>query len=494
MDHATEIDKVFKEKTTIIIGRAGTGKTHYISNICDDHIKQGENVLGLAFTKTAVKEMNKGLKNKCNALTIHRACSKLIVKHGCTILPDSEKESYILGPLDFYEELSQKTIDKIAGNSSIGRSLLVWDLVRNVSFDVVYYNAPNDTNSKKVNILRPNIGYFRVANELLPAEIYVSNTKHDSRLHINRSVLKARVQSAIDTYYGGNVVARQIRHIGGNKIRQTDEYLDINTIIKNIINYEEWKLKKGFIDYADTLLLAYYQGCEYPNPQIPILVLDESQDINPLQWAICHQWISSKYCKHAYIVGDDAQLIYAFTGANPKSFQRYSALKENVIIMDHIYRFGANIWKNTNRFLPMTGTPWEYSHITTEDHDDYVEDIVSKAALIEHLACLSEKELEGSAIFAATNKQVDELYDTIHAHGIYNIYIDTMHQSKGKTFNRCYTIMDIPQSFILYNSTGLDDLARLMYVSTSRARHEQVNVHNFFRGRIVDADSCGISV
>jgi superfamily I DNA/RNA helicase len=53
-------------------------------------------------------------------------------------------------------------------------------------------------------------------------------------------------------------------------------------------------------------------------PSLDCVFLDEAQDLNPLQWEMFF-YIESQ-CKRSYIAGDDDQAIYAFQGADPKTF------------------------------------------------------------------------------------------------------------------------------------------------------------------------------
>ena len=53
-------------------------------------------------------------------------------------------------------------------------------------------------------------------------------------------------------------------------------------------------------------------------PSLDAVFLDEAQDLNPLQWEMFF-YIESQ-CKRSYVAGDDDQAIYAFQGADPKTF------------------------------------------------------------------------------------------------------------------------------------------------------------------------------
>ena len=53
-------------------------------------------------------------------------------------------------------------------------------------------------------------------------------------------------------------------------------------------------------------------------PSLDVIFLDEAQDLNPLQWEMFF-YIESQ-CQRSFVAGDDDQAIYAFQGADPKTF------------------------------------------------------------------------------------------------------------------------------------------------------------------------------
>lgn len=97
----------------------------------------------------------------------------------------------------------------------------------------------------------------------------------------------------------------------------------LQDIIKKFIVY---KKEHRYIDYDDILnilakgLKGNQQAREYISSQFDHILIDETQDTNPLQY----QLLSSFYenC-HLFCVGDDAQSIYAFRGADFKTIHSF---------------------------------------------------------------------------------------------------------------------------------------------------------------------------
>ena len=86
--------------------------------------------------------------------------------------------------------------------------------------------------------------------------------------------------------------------------------------------YEEIKRDRGFIDFEDVLLLTI--GVLESRPDIADqvraqyrhFVVDEYQDVNPLQQRLLDQWLGQR--DSLCVVGDASQTIYSFTGASPE--------------------------------------------------------------------------------------------------------------------------------------------------------------------------------
>ena len=106
------------------------------------------------------------------------------------------------------------------------------------------------------------------------------------------------------------------------------EFTDLKEKIANIMkNYEQKKVENNYIDYDDILDLVsaainnYPEIAEYIGKQYDYILVDEMQDTNPLQWTLLEPL--SKYCT-LFCVGDDAQSIYGFRGADFNNVHSFS--------------------------------------------------------------------------------------------------------------------------------------------------------------------------
>ncbi len=86
--------------------------------------------------------------------------------------------------------------------------------------------------------------------------------------------------------------------------------------------YEQHKRERGFIDFEDVLLLTIGVLASRPDiadqvrSQYRHFVVDEYQDVNPLQQRLLEQWLGAR--ESLCVVGDASQTIYSFTGASPE--------------------------------------------------------------------------------------------------------------------------------------------------------------------------------
>jgi DNA helicase-2/ATP-dependent DNA helicase PcrA len=86
-------------------------------------------------------------------------------------------------------------------------------------------------------------------------------------------------------------------------------------------SYEEAKQRDGSLDFEDLLLVTAYAIEEHNDvarevrAQYRHFVVDEYQDVNPLQQRLLDAWLGGR--AEVCVVGDPNQTIYSFTGADP---------------------------------------------------------------------------------------------------------------------------------------------------------------------------------
>ncbi|MCX5376004.1 ATP-dependent DNA helicase UvrD2 [Streptomyces sp. NBC_00091] len=96
---------------------------------------------------------------------------------------------------------------------------------------------------------------------------------------------------------------------------------DMAEIAQIYSTYEQLKRDRGMIDFEDVLLLTVgilqdrHDIAEQIRTQYQHFVVDEYQDVSPLQQRLLELWLGER--DSLCVVGDASQTIYSFTGATP---------------------------------------------------------------------------------------------------------------------------------------------------------------------------------
>ena len=109
---------------------------------------------------------------------------------------------------------------------------------------------------------------------------------------------------------------------------------EVDYVARSLAAYKE---ANGLYDYTDMLELfatSGHQAC----PQFQLCLLDEAQDLSPLQWRIAH--LIDDKSRRMYCAGDDDQAIYEWAGADVNHFQNLPGGSE---VLEQSYRVPAQI-------------------------------------------------------------------------------------------------------------------------------------------------------
>ncbi|MEY8339347.1 UvrD-helicase domain-containing protein [Lachnospiraceae bacterium 62-35] len=89
--------------------------------------------------------------------------------------------------------------------------------------------------------------------------------------------------------------------------------------------YDEWLHSRGLLDFDDLLLeaLKLAEGEEWEDKRFSYLLVDEFQDISPIQYELLQAW--NKKGRELFVIGDTDQAIYGFRGADTACFERLEA-------------------------------------------------------------------------------------------------------------------------------------------------------------------------
>ncbi len=198
------------------------------------------------------------------------------------------------------------------------------------------------------------------APEVLPQKAgLVAEAASRLRLPTDRAAVRdlaAEVEWAKVSLLTPDTYAAAARRAGRDPAGQ-----DPTAVARLLEGYEQAKEERGVIDFEDVLLVT--AGVLQENPQIAQtvreqyrhFVVDEYQDVNPLQQRLLDLWLGGR--DDLCVVGDAAQTIYSFTGASPQHLlgfaQRYPGARVVKLVRD--YRSTPQVVHLANGLLARAG-------------------------------------------------------------------------------------------------------------------------------------------
>jgi DNA helicase II / ATP-dependent DNA helicase PcrA len=109
--------------------------------------------------------------------------------------------------------------------------------------------------------------------------------------------------------------------------------------------YRKYMNEKGLLDFTD-LLEMFAEADDLYYPQLEVVIIDEAQDLSPLQWKIADRLI--KRANRAYVAGDDDQAIFSFAGADVRNLLTYPGEQ---IVLDQSYRIPKVVHDYSNQII-----------------------------------------------------------------------------------------------------------------------------------------------
>ncbi|MBD8078232.1 ATP-dependent DNA helicase UvrD2 [Cellulosimicrobium arenosum] len=136
---------------------------------------------------------------------------------------------------------------------------------------------------------------------------------------------------------------------------------DHQTVARLITAYEDVKTERSVIDFEDVLLMLgdmlAHQGsvADQVRRQYRHFVVDEYQDVSPLQQFLLDQWLGGR--DELCVVGDPSQTIYSFTGATPHHLLTFTRTHPGarVVRLVRDYRSTPQVVTLANRLLSRAG-------------------------------------------------------------------------------------------------------------------------------------------
>lgn len=282
-----------KEGAILVIAGAGSGKTktltYRVARLIEDGVKP-ENILLLTFTKKASAEM------------LNRATAVL----------DDRCENVAGGTFHSFANMILRKYSKLLGlknNFTIMDSADAEDVVNHIT-----------------------------------GRLYPKKDKRFPKKHTILEIYSKSVNKEIPTK---QIIAEEFAHFQHCE----DQIVEIH---KAYVNY---KRENSLMDYDDLLLYLKFLLEDHKHIQKKLsnqykyIMVDEYQDTNTLQADII-KLLASEH-NNVMAVGDDAQSIYSFRGANYRNIMDFPKMFEDtkIIKLEQNYRSTQNILKLTNTII-----------------------------------------------------------------------------------------------------------------------------------------------
>ena len=303
----------FSGKHALVIAGAGTGKTRTIIHRAVYLLSQGvrpDKILILSFTRKSANEIVERIKKfqdtgstlNLSGQTFHSWCSQ-IIKNNPQVF---EQHDYTL--------LDSEDVD------SLFKLLFTQKYKNNKTIDHKLYSKIQTVYSYMINTRKPLIEAVKIQE--------CTNMSEDEK----------------------------------------EKYIkDNEPVFKEIMrDYIAYKKKNKLFDYDDLLYITANglgqneEARKFISSKYEHILVDEFQDTNPLQYQLLESFYDN--C-HLFCVGDDAQSIYAFRGADFKSMHNFTNIVPN---SSKLY---LNInYRSTQEILDMSNWLLEQSHIDYNKH------------------------------------------------------------------------------------------------------------------------------
>ena len=233
--------------------------------------------------------------------------------------------------------------------------------------------------------------------------------------------------------------------------------------------YSERLIKSNSMDFDDLLMKTNELLNNYPEvlakyqEKFKYILVDEYQDTNNSQYLIVKS-LSDKY-QNICVVGDDAQSIYSFRGANINNIINFRNDYDEVEVfrLEQNYRSTKNIVNAANSVIDHNKNKIEKEFWTDYDFGDKVEvrvnesDIAEARSLCQKIVSLNNTNFSNVAILYRTNAQSRPIEDSLRLNKIpYQIF-------GGVSFYNRKEIKDVLAYLrLIVNSSDEESLKRII--------------------------------
>lgn len=302
---------------TMVVAGPGTGKTQIlalrIGNILNKGVASADEVLCLTFTNSGVRAMKSRLEDyigseagKVRIATFHSFGLELIEEYAHLL-------EFPRAPKLITDDEAVFLVDEILNNN-------VWDHIRPRTNPAMYFGDLKHL----ISILK---------RERIDEDEFEKNIDDEIKsLENDPESISSRGESK------GSLKKEILKKI--ESLERTKEVVEFYKI------YEKEKKELGLMDYDDVLEYAVYLAENFEDVQSDLrekyqyVLVDEHQDSSGVQNSFLKAVWQGVEKPNIFVVGDDRQLIYAFSGANMDYFKEFAHIfgKAHLVILKENYR------------------------------------------------------------------------------------------------------------------------------------------------------------
>tara|TARA_R110002110_G_scaffold125550_2_gene303613 strand:- start:549 stop:2186 length:1638 start_codon:yes stop_codon:yes gene_type:complete len=208
------------------------------------------------------------------------------------------------------EEIGYFAYTKKAANEAIDRATSKFEYEEK---DFEWFRTLHSMAFKQLNLSTQSVmkdRHYKVLGKLLQIKEFLNT---NSQIEDNGQSMQKNPFMRIIELARNNMVnidtqwRRSEEHIEGG-------FLELERIFETYVKYKE---EHDLYDFNDMLLELVNEGSV---PSLPVIIIDEAQDLSMLQWYAVI--LLAKSTKHIYIAGDDDQAIFKWAGAIPEALMR----------------------------------------------------------------------------------------------------------------------------------------------------------------------------
>lgn len=387
----------------MVVAGPGTGKTQVlalrIANILKKTDVGADSVLCLTFTRSGVSAMKKRLERY-----ISTASRDVHVNTFHSFAGDLVEKYYQLLDFDIAPELLNDT----------EAVLLVDELLHEHEWE---YIRPRTNPSQYFGDLRQLISILKreqMSPEIFLAEVEkeIVSLEQDPESISSRGESKGKLKKEIE--------------------KKIESLLRTKEVVSFYSLYEEQKKKRGLMDYDDVLKYAVELAESSEDVRADIreayhyVLIDEHQDSSGIQNAFLKAVWQEVEKPNIFVVGDDRQLIYGFSGASFSYFESFSHLfgKATLITLIENYRSTEKILALADDLLQSSVTKEKLKSNTKGDHTvllsefSYERDEILGAALFFKDQIEKGVRPEECALLVPKNRHVRSAITTLRDRGL----------------------------------------------------------------------------